>query len=509
MSLSNKLDRPIDSDDGELAVFLGDLQGNILKGHGRDHTVNCFLRFDGDAATVGPAVSGLARGGFVTSAAAQLANTAAVRAGGPRDIPVAFFFLTATGYAKLGVDPSQRPDEEAFLQGMAARADRINDTPEDWEPDFQRAIDALLIVGRDAVSDNDTKGAEAGAIAHADFLLAALAAGGVVENHRLVGRARRNGAEEGIEHFGYVDGRSQPLLLKADVKQERDEDGVDRWNPAFNPLKTVLVPDKAGTHGAASFGSYLVLRKLEQNVNAFKRGERALARALGLDDPDPAKDKSELAGAMVVGRFEDGTPLISAQESEGGSVRNNFNYDSDPDGQICPFHAHIRKTNPRGDVRRRLKGSNDNGDRRPIMARRGITYGDRTDDPNDNQIDTKPEHGNGLIFMAYQRSLEEQFEFTQQRWADNPAFVNDLSTGAPLTGLDPVIGQSAPGAPDPDPARDYKWPLATDPQQVQPFKQHVTMLGGAYFFAPSISAIRSFGQAVSPVVAQVETVSTK
>ena len=52
---------------------------------------------------------------------------------------------------------------------------------------------------------------------------------------------------------------------------------------------------------------------------------------------------------MIVGRFDDGTPL-TLQRTDGAAqaIMNNFTYDSDGDGHKCPFHAHIRKTNPRG-----------------------------------------------------------------------------------------------------------------------------------------------------------------
>ena len=42
------------------------------------------------------------------------------------------------------------------------------------------------------------------------------------------GRSLVNGDRHGIEHFGYVDGRSQPLFLDEDIKDETDEqDGTD------------------------------------------------------------------------------------------------------------------------------------------------------------------------------------------------------------------------------------------------------------------------------------------
>ncbi len=241
-SIKPKLSRPINSADHDLKAFLNDLQGNILKGHGRDHTVNCFLRFDGDGAAIAAALSRLAAGGFITSAAQQLAATEARKHGGPDDVPVAFLFLTATGYDKLGVPTDRQPSEDAFREGLEARKDKVDDDPETWDPRYRDGIDALLLVAMDTPSNDET-----GAAAHADVLLSGLSPAGATEVLRVVGQARRNDVGEGIEHFGYVDGRSQPLLLLQDVETEILENGgADRWDPAFRPLDTVLVPDGLG-----------------------------------------------------------------------------------------------------------------------------------------------------------------------------------------------------------------------------------------------------------------------
>jgi deferrochelatase/peroxidase EfeB len=126
-----------------------------------------------------------------------------------------------------------------------------------------------------------------------------------------------------IEHFGYVDGRSQPLFLNSDIETEKNKDGVDQWNPSA-PLDLVLVPDPFAEE-ADCLGSYVVFRKLEQNVQGFKRHEQNLARTLGLSDED-----AERAGALVVGRFEDGTP-VTLQPHDGldSPVPNNFTYNDD------------------------------------------------------------------------------------------------------------------------------------------------------------------------------------
>ena len=94
------------------------------------------------------------------------------------------------------------------------------------------------------------------------------------------GKALRNQPGKGIEHFGYVDGRSQPLMLVEDIENEAMTGGTARWDPAF-PLAAALVKDP-GVADPDAFGSLFVFRKLEQHVRAFK------TRATGRGYPGPA-----------------------------------------------------------------------------------------------------------------------------------------------------------------------------------------------------------------------------
>ena len=94
------------------------------------------------------------------------------------------------------------------------------------------------------------------------------------------GTALRNDQDETVEQFGYVDGRSQPVFLSDDIDHESNIGGIDQYNP-FAPLRLVLIREPDGKQ-AESFGSYLVFRKLEQNVHDFKETEEKLAEALKL-----------------------------------------------------------------------------------------------------------------------------------------------------------------------------------------------------------------------------------
>jgi hypothetical protein len=123
------------------------------------------------------------------------------------------------------------------------------------------------------------------------------------------------------------------------------------------------------------------------------------------------------------------------------------------------------------------------------MGRRGIPYGFRADDPNDGQIANKPIGDVGLLFMAYQSSLEDQFEFTQISWVNNPDFAPPLVSPGQQTGIDPVIGQKG-AAPSPGQLYPLDWDNRLSATPID-FSGFVTMRGGEYMFAPSISFLRS------------------
>ena len=272
-------------------------------------------------------------------------------------------------------------------------------------------------------------------------------------------------------------------MLQEDIDSETAAAGTSRWDPAF-PLNTALLKDP-GTTDTVSFGSLFIFRKLEQAVRNFKTREQQVADALSLTGAD-----RELAGAMIVGRFEDGTPVTSSKQARGEKPANNFNYQVDA-GARCPFHAHIRKTNPRGSG----GAEPEPLERKHIMARRGIPFEDvkRETHPSElpdagslAEFNTKvapllPTGGVGLLFMAYNVQIANQFRFTQQVWANNPNFP------IPGThGIDPVIGQGPANPTDQKLPKEWDNAAAGTANNVS-FSGFVRMKGGEYMFSPSLT----------------------
>ncbi|MGL6094990.1 MAG: Dyp-type peroxidase [Fimbriiglobus sp.] len=479
----------VDPVSADVAPVLEQLQGNILKGHGRDHTVHLFFRFTGAAAQNRELVKSLTA--KVTSMTQQLADTAAAKAG---DTTRTFcnLFLSAKGYKALGftdtelavafpepAGPILFQPQVKFVNGMAFHQTELSDpSPAGWEAGYATpaggaVVDGMVLLANDSVpvletAESDVRGNLNG---KADVL--------VKETGFALFNADRT---QNLEHFGYVDGRSQPTFLKADWERENTSlGGVVPWDPA-EPLRRVLVPDAlAPTADAAhSFGSYFVFRKLEQNVKGFKTKEQELATALGLVGP-----ARELAGAYAVGRFEDGTP-VAVRDTDGlnAPVPNNFTFSgpdgADPTGGKCPFHAHVRKMSPRGDT---AGDPNNEVERSHRITRRGITYGIREVEPKDDpELDEMPEGGVGLLFMCFQANIDNQFAFMQRAWANNVNFVR------PQAGLDPVIGQPVGAVPV---VQKWPSPYGTPNGATFGFEAFVTMKGGEFFFCPSLPFLKS------------------
>lgn len=460
------------------------LQGNILKGHGRKHTANIFFKLDPAKPVPSRRALRELANFHLTSAHQQLVQTQAFKDHGVSGGGFAHLALTAKGYQALGA-AAAAPADADFQGGMrsAASVGALADPPvNQWEAPFQQEIHGLLLAAEEEPAELASLTAR---------LLDILAQAGATVLLIQRGTALHNSAGEGIENFGYVDGRSQPLLLVEDIHDENIKAGSVNWDPAF-PLSTALVKDPGVPAGdTVSFGSFFVFRKLEQDVRGFKAREQALADSLGLTG-----DKRELAGALVVGRFEDGTPVTLADEPQGGFPLNDFDYTGDA-GKRCPFHAHIRKSNPRGSG----GGEPEPAERLHLMPRRGIPYedvkrpvhpdelpeADTTAEFNAKVAPLLPTGGVGLLFMAYNRSIAQQFKFTQQSWVNASGFP--IQPGGPH-GIDPVIGQG-PNAPGDQKYRKV-WDDAASPiLNNAPFAGFVKMRGGEYFFSPSLSFLRS------------------
>jgi Dyp-type peroxidase family len=307
----------------------------------------------------------------------------------------------------------------------------------------------------------------------------------------------RPGAQRGHEHFGFLDGISQPgvrgLTRKSNPIYRSDEglQGQDLlWPGEFvfgYPGQHPEHPTKAGSapEMAAPWlrnGSYMVFRRLEQKVPEFRKFVADRAARLGMEP--------ELLGARMFGRWKSGAPLELAPLYDDAALgpdakrNNDFDYRDDPMQRRCPYAAHIRKVYPRDDA--------PNGEaeaQRHRILRAGIPFG-----PEVMPGETTTSHSRGLMFVCYQTSIERQFEYIQRR-ANDPGFVSGKvrpGSDVPVTpGFDPIIGQAADGG-----AREMDEPYPNYPAgnrrtTLEMPTQFVVLTAAGYFFMPSISALRT------------------
>jgi len=209
----------------------------------------------------------------------------------------------------------------------------------------------------------------------------------------------------------------------------------------------------------------------------------------------------------MVGRRMDGTPLLAASSQPIAGLdpkfasKNQFTYDADSEGIRCPFGAHIRRANPRnadlpssnGFFQQLLHtfGFGNANYRDDVIAstrfhrllRRGREYGPRLT-PEEAVADGPDLDEHGIHFICIVANIMRQFEFVQNSWVMSTKF--DAMTEE----SDPLLGdrEAITGCPI---TNTFSQPQQTGVRtRVMDVPRFVTVRGGAYFFLPSLSALR-------------------
>jgi deferrochelatase/peroxidase EfeB len=325
---------------------------------------------------------------------------------------------------------------------------------------------------------------------------------------------------DGVEPFGFPDGLSQPDL---DWERQRNPPSIEdtytnkialgecllgypneyqRYTdrpllPPDAPVAEMLpeAEDHPGTRDFGRNGCYLVLRTLEQDVEGFWSFVRSQSET---------DEEAEALAAAMVGRKKDGTPMVPLSKEivpgvDKADRLNHFNFDSDQEGRQCPLGAHIRRTNPRnGDLpsppvtgirrlltlvgleQKTLESDAKASSRFHRILRRGREYGPSTaTTPASSGTSSR-----GLHFICLNANIARQFEFLQSAWIMSTKF--DAMTDE----SDPLLGSREPieGVPPTDTFSVL--PEHGSRRIVCGVPRFVTVLGGAYFFLPSLPALR-------------------
>jgi Dyp-type peroxidase family len=460
---------------------LNDIQGNTIFGYRFPHTRFLLVRFD--EVEGGRAFLRAIEGMVMPST--RWAKDASGRSIKPEStLNVAF---THGGLKALGVPLrtlASFPPE--FRQGMLARAELNHDTgsssPSRWDEVWRSGeVHALLSL---YAKDLPTLDVLTGRVSQAMG-----GATGVVEVARQeAGKLVIDGRVSDCEHFGYRDGISNPDVTGTGVPSPPgDGKPIDseRWETIEAGEFLLGQPDEAGETPVAPVpvqlarnGTYLVYRKLHQNVASFRRYLR--------EEGSRFPGGPDLLAAKFLGRWQDGTPLERSPyrkdpipPASGGGKDNGFFYAGDPNGARCPLSAHIRRGNPRdGD------GFGGVITNRHRMIRRGVPYGPWI--PEGEGGDDSGEHG--IIFIAINASIERQFEFVQQQWMN---YGNDFLQG---NDRDLIIGNHRPHDKmviQGDPDRSDR---SGRPYLCTGLPQFVETRGGDYFFVPGLNALREIAR---------------
>jgi Dyp-type peroxidase family len=264
------------------------------------------------------------------------------------------------------------------------------------------------------------------------------------------------------------------------VRKEEDPDGI-----------LPLLPDGQYPqyHDLGCNGTYLVYRKLEQNIPGFWSYMRDQARGKNSSSAQSG-DIIKLA-SQCVGRWPSGAPLALTPDYDDQELwKNNFftYMPTDPQGFGCPFGSHIRRANPRDSLS--IYDAPDESfvsTKRHRIARRAVSFGPpHAFDPTDLERGVIPSgvyeetEPRGIHFFAINSDIARQFEFVQDTW------INDGGFHSLYNNKCPVIGDNNPEAPDPSHMVIQRDPVR---RRLLGLPRFVQMRGGAYFFVPAIKAL--------------------
>ena len=363
-----------------------------------------------------------------------------------------------------------------FQQGMKKRGDILGDTglnaSEQWDEVWRGeevhawiGVNAISTVALDARCGKIVamiEGSGAAVLASQDACAIAI-----------------DGKETTREHFGYTDGFGNPDYLGVERKTQPGQGKLmpdGSWQPLATGELLLGYADEAGElpvapvpHLLASNGTFMVYRKLHQNLATFRAYLDEHAANYG--------GGREKLAAKFMGRWRDGTPLELSPDQPDQAIAldpnrsTNFTFGGDPEGTRCPMGAHMRRVHPRDAF-----GFNGRLINRRRITRRGLPYGPAAAEG----APVTDQEERGVIFMALNANISRQFEFVQQQWIE---YGNDAHLG---NDKDMLLGNHGGHG---------KFVVQGDASATNPpficsgLPNFVELRGGEYFFLPSITAL--------------------
>jgi len=515
-------------------IDLPDIQGNIVKAYGRyGFPVARYVFYRINDPTKGRK--------FVEKVTPLVTTSVPWEEDSPKLPPVAVnIAFTYQGLKHLDIpDDTLHGFPDEFAMGMKARRDIIGDTGpnhfkfwdkiwNDREDEFSQNVH--LLIGINAKEEGPLEAA------YRQICGILAATGGVTQ---LNGHRGANGAEDlpyqsavagdsDREHFGYADGistsyfegcRENPRYVVGGGKPTGlDPATAAGWAPLAAGEFVLGHADESGAYpeapGPPLFsrnGTYMVYRKLHQNVATFRTFVETEGNKFG---------GVEAFAAKLSGRWRNGAPLATfpteqganefvleldtlldksrqgqasdAEKSRLAELRlklTAYDYSNDTDGAKCPFGAHTRRTNPRSALQ---FGENKPFDtpgalsnRRRIL-RRGLPYGESPENTTDAD-----EHG--VIMMIVNADLSRQFEFVQEQWIN---YGNDFRLSNDQDALLGNNGFNENGRGKGRMMIEGDAVAQKPPYFCSGIPTMVETRGGDYFFVPSMTCLRMIAMGI-------------
>jgi Dyp-type peroxidase family len=421
-------------------LALPDIQGNVVRGYPFHEVAHYFGRIDESCVAAWRALLLTLADGVTTARLWDPEH----KPSGAMNVAISYDGLRALGADADGAIARAFP---SFAAGMEARSEDLGDDPEkasyrEWT---ERHV-WIAVYGSDAGALDGRSAELQGLARRAGLTLSAPLRGSVILDPE-------SGAR--LEPFGFRDGianpvvRGDPMLERYELPGNGKYDVNSRgWLPIApgefllghaNEQRQDTLSGELAPHAALlKNGTFAVLRDLRQHVQAFKDYLQECAKKYGR----PA----DFFASKLLGRTLDGDPLAAP------GTGNDFTYEGDGAGSGCPLGSHVRRANPRVTGERRL-------------IRRGVPY-------------SRPDGKQGLYFVAYNASIEEQFEFVQKIWINGRA-------GA-LSGSTDPVGSSALG----NMVIEGDTMVQRPPILLCSMPSFVTCLGGEYYFVPGLEGLR-------------------
>lgn len=391
--------------------------------------------------------------------------------------------LTHAGLQALGLpQPTLEQFPVAFREGPRLRKQRLGDVgrsdPEHW-----------TIAGFEGELTPGTLGKRVPVVLHGVVSVYATGDTGALADRLLEVRAKMKGkarecfhkaveaiGDLGEVHFGYRDGIGQPRFPEDTgtppqpaVSGPRSPTGDLLLGRSFRNSRGGCyigeLPEELAKHG-----TYMALRVIEQDVEAFERFLQEVEQHKGV--------APETTAAKLVGRWRNGSALSlhplrpdPNAERTPSTELDDFDYAKpaaaydDNEGRRCPFGAHIRRVNPRSGMVLGVPWG-----RR--FLRRGMPYGPKFDPAHPVKA------ARGLVGLFLCGDLESQFEFVQHVWANE-----DLSAPGLRGTQDPFVSAR-------DAATPFRFRPSESRDEIEVMVPPLTRtIGSAYLFMPGLKGL--------------------